>query len=500
MPLYTATATATASASATATETIKFPRIYLTGFGTSFTTGSTTTIGESDISLEDAIQKAQEKANEIAINDAQTDAITIADYKAEKNFLNYRERVLSNNNEDLSSNDKNLTATSTIYPWQYGKIQGYLLWQGNFVGSSPKTQYFFTKTTAPQISYEYPSNNVAGSGTYTYSKCTIPTNQGINCVVLFTGFSNIKDVFNNLTNYTTGANMYDTAFLYFKNNNITNYLLSLSIGGGTTTGEWNLGKNGAIYSIYEAVTKKGYGFQYTESSGSVLSGTGTGTLNSAYNSLFMDIETCQYGNGSTGQDFINLFNYIKKDGRSTFTNNDGNLLYQMIIIVSMAHSCSNYGGQGQDVFSTLYSDSTGSYDYICPQLYTQNVGSTNEYAANSNILWTGTPATTGTSFQSSLSVSQQFIQYGLNMILPAINLPNLYNTGGTNDGNPPNLYYYQYSSNNTNPPTEDVSGWITIPYTKDTGAVSFFNSIFGIEQPDIGGYIQWIDGTLTNIN
>jgi hypothetical protein len=149
---------------------------------------------------------------------------------------------------------------------------------------------------------------------------------------------------------------------------------------------------------------------------------------------------------------------------------------------------------------SLNKDGTGTSSTLT--LRGNSTGFTGSFvvAANSNILWTGTPATTGTSFQSSLSVSQQFIQYGLNMILPAINLPNLYNTGGTNDGNPPNLYYYQYSSNNTNPPTEDVSGWITIPYTKDTGAVSFFNSIFGIEQPDIGGYIQWIDGTLTNIN
>ena len=82
------------------------------------------------------------------------------------------------------------------------------------------------------------------------------------------------------------------------------------------------------------------------------------------------------------------------------------------------------------------------------------------------------------------------------MVLPIINLSNLYTTGGTNDGLYPNLYWYQASGNNVNPPSESASGWITIPYNKDTGVVNFFNSIFGQTVTSLGGYIQWIDGTL----
>lgn len=153
-----------------------------------------------------------------------------------------------------------------------------------------------------------------------------------------------------------------------------------------------------------------------------------------------------------------------------------------VLLLCVAHSCSNYNGTGQSVVSTLLSDSTGSYDYFQTQMYTENVGTTNEYCANYNILWTGT-----TGFVYYLSQNANYNTYGNTFLLPAIYFANLYNTAGTNTPGNPNLYFYQSSGNATNP--------ITISYTNDTGVNAFFQAITGISE-SIGGYVQWVNGTV----
>jgi hypothetical protein len=124
-------------------------------------------------------------------------------------------------------------------------------------------------------------------------------------------------------------------------------------------------------------------------------------------------------------------------------------------------------------------------------MYTQNVGTTNEYCANYNILWTGS-----NSFSYYLSQNANFINYGNYFILPAINLANLYTGPGTNTTGYPNLYFYQSSSNTTSTLTETASGYVTVPYSTDTGVTSFFQAITGNSDP-LGGYIQWVNGTLS---
>lgn len=375
------------------------------------------------------------------------------------------------------------------YVWKE-QIKGYYYWQGNFVGSSPKVQYYFNQVSASQQSYQQPSNLVSTSSQFNYYGNNLPPN--LNTIILFTGYSNAKDALNNLTNYTTGINMYTNAKNYFQSNGITNYLLSLCFGGGVnSTGGWDTGAGGAIYSIYEACTKKGVQFSYQETgTGNAMSGTGTGILDYSYNSLTFDIETWGYlgTSGSTGTDFINLFNYIKNNPNSNFYS------WEMIIIVTVAHSCSNYNGTGQQVVSDLLMDSTGSYDFISPQLYTQNVGTTNEYCANYNILWANTGS--NDNFVYYLSKNKNFIKYGLGMILPSVYNNNLLNTGGTNNSSPPNLYFYQSSSNDVNPPVGTASGWKQIEYQTDSGAESFFNNIFDYESIELGGSVQWINGDL----
>jgi hypothetical protein len=415
----------------------------------------------------------------------------------------YKENKENKSNIDLFEiNDNNYVGFIVNYPvkcvciinansnpW-VNQINGYYYWQGNFVGSSPATQYYFNSVSGQQINYQQPSNLVPTSSQFNYYGDNLPPN--LNMIVLFTGYSKVSDILSGLKNYTTGTNMYTNAKNYFQSNQVQNYLISLCFGGGVaSTGGWDTGNSGAIYSIYQACTKKGVYFSYEETgNGNVLSGYGDGTLDYSYNSFTFDIETWGYysNTGSTGKDFINLFNYIK-------TNPNSNLYsWEMIIIVTIAHSCSNYNGTGQNVISELLADSTGSYDFISPQLYTQNVGTTVEYCANYNILWSDTGS--NDNFVYYLSQNKNFIKYGLGMILPSLFYNGLLNTGGSNDSNPPNLYFYQSSSNNSNPPIGTASGWKQINYQTDKGAGLFFNSIFYQSNVNLGGCVQWVNGDL----
>lgn len=379
---------------------------------------------------------------------------------------------------NLLSNKYNVNA----YPWKE-QIKGYYYWQGKFVGSSPTTQYYFNSVSAPQLSYQEPNNLTSTEGQFNYYGDNLP--DGLNTIVLFTGYSIATDVLNNLTNYTTQTNMYSNAMNYFKSNNIENFLISLCFGGGLSqTGGWYTGINGAIYSIYEACTKKGVSFSYQETdTGNTLNGVGTGLLDYSYNSFTFDIET---GN-SSGMDFLNLFNYIKNNINSTFYS------YEIVIIVSIAHSCSNYDGTGQKVISTILTDKTKSYDFISPQLYTQNVGTMVEYCANYNILWTDTGS--NDSFVYYLKQNENYANFGTSMILPSLFNNNLLITGGTNDAQSPNLYFYQSNSTSSNPPVATASGWKQIDYQVDKGATSFFNTLFETSN-ELGGSIQWNNGDL----
>lgn len=433
----------------------------------------------------DEIEKHIFKTNKKTIDDK----IIISSMDIKMLFDNF---VLNNNNLiKLHEFTKMLQIKYNILvlPWTE-QIVGYYYWQGNFINSP--TQYYFDKVTSPQISYQNPDNLVSTSSQFNYYGDTIPS--GLNTIILFSGYSKATDVLNNLTNYTTGINMYNNAMNYFKNNNIKNFLISLCFGGGIdTTGGWNTGVDGAIYSIYQACTKNGVNFSYVETeTGNILNGVGTGLLDYSYNSFTFDIETwnstISNSTGSSGMDFINLFNYIKNNSNSNFYT------YEMIIILTISHSCSNYNGKGQQVISEILSDKTKSYDFISPQLYTQNVGTMNEYCANYNILWMDDG--TNDSFVYYLNQNTNYSIYGTSMILPSLFNNNLLSTGGTNNSNPPNLYFYQSNSSDLNPPIATASGWKTISYSTDYGANDFFNKIFN-SNVGLGGSISWINGILS---
>lgn len=403
------------------------------------------------------------------------------------------------------------------YPWSGGEIKGYFYWQGNFIGgsSSPTTQYFAGYVSAPQEPYQDQdnpgvSNIVQAQAQFNYYGNNFPDD--LNAIFLFSGYSNAAKALSAVVNYTTNTNMYTNAAQYFIDQGLNvgsgEALLGICFGGGNENGAWNTGESGAVYSIYQAVTQEGCPFSYKETgTGQTLSGIGSGILNDDYNCLVFDIEEWTGPSGSTAEDFLNLFHYIKTDSNSNYaffeTQQD------VKIIVTIAHSCSNYNtsvaqtaiDSGQSVCSGLYEASGWDpcpYDYISPQMYTQNCGTTNEYCANYNIYWktgyVGLPL-----FVTLISSNSNFRDYGVNFILPAINLGNLYKTGGTNDLNPSNLYFWQ-SSSNTNPVlTESASGNAILPYPVDSGVVGFFNGIFETDNPNLGGYAQWVNGTLDNI-
>jgi hypothetical protein len=424
----------------------------------------------------------------------------------------------------VSETDFTTSTGSSITPWSGGVINGYFMWQGNFVNYSPTTQYFAYTVSKPQTnptSSTIKSNITYNHAAYNYTSDVTPpdTDVSYNAIFMFSGASNVTDALNANINYTTGTNNYTTARNYFTNAGISNYLLSLTIGGGyDLTGSWNTGSAGAIYSLYQAVTSAGSSFGYVETGTGkdvTLTGVGLGTLypinqgTMGYNSICLDIETWGAGPGadpsgnyygSSGQDFLNVCNYIKRSPRSLFS------VSGCTIILTIAHSCSNYNGTGYDTITTILSDASGSYDYISPQLYTTNVGTTTEYTQNSNLPWNNQDPSNTTNFLYFLNKNLNFQTYGGGFILPALNFLGLLTAGGSNDGNAPNLYWYESSTSSTTPPVFSPNSYAseTISnYSSDTGTEDFFEAVFGdnaltLTQP-LGGAIQWVNGSL-NIN
>ena len=100
------------------------------------------------------------------------------------------------------------------------------------------------------------------------------------------------------------------------------------------------------------------------------------------------------------------------------------------------------------------------------------------------------------SFEYFISLNTNYGIYGLNMMIPALNFAYLYNSGGSNAGYSPNLYFYQKSINSSTTLVENPSGYRVITYTIDTGAIAFYNAILSKTSTTLGGYMQWVNGTL----
>ena len=399
------------------------------------------------------------------------------------------------------------------YPWSGNEIKGYYYWTvSSGISINANSLNFATNVTSDQVMTQgigSPDSYISytTSGTYTlYS--SLPA--GLNSIFIFTGQADINTIINN--NYDEVC--YNNAVSYL-NSNANPYLIGLVVGGGTpSTGGWNLT---VIQNLYAAVTKSDAPhFTYVDSTGTTQNVTGNGKLTNNYNCLVFDIECYNGTYAPKASDFTNLFYYIKNGTGSTFNQTTGSA---MKIIVTMSHSISNYNaGSGTTSKASdlvdLYASST--YDYISPQLYTVNAGTTNEYCANSSCDWTSVNGTNNDNVIDNLKTNSNFTTYGLNMILPSINLTCLYSTGGSNNNSPANLYWSQTGDNTSYNesqagflPIENTYGTVnrvqigdyyynqyTSNYT-DTGAVDFFNTIFGASGQTLGGYIQWVNGSVT---
>jgi hypothetical protein len=343
----------------------------------------------------------------------------------------------------------------------------------------------------------------SATSTFTYSSSNIPS--GTNVIHLYTNNSNASAAVTASGNYGASG-PFGTAYNYFKTYTGGPHIISLALGGPLASGSWDSGTGGAIYSIYQAVTKSGYSFGYTEyhndGTTAYLTGTGKGTLNNNFNGLLFDIQQYSYGgSGSSGQDFLNLFQYIKYGTTSTFYDPVSGTSYQMIITVAFLHSGPYWGGYGTTLMKTILEDEIGntsgkySYNLLAPEFFTQgNLGKMNEYCSGF-IPWTGSD-----SFFSYAESNTNFQTYNVNMITPLLVSANLFTTSGSNTSGNPNNYWFQSSgpaSSIINPPTATNSGYVTIPYTTDTGSKDFFNTVFASGVTSSGGYVQWMNGTLS---
>ena len=399
-----------------------------------------------------------------------------------KNYLN------NNPNGPTNLNPSSLSK----YPWLGGEIKGYYLWNKPYQ-TSPIN--LFSQVVNTQVQDGTPQSSNNGADSFLTEATNIPYKydpnipKEMNCITLFSQYSNVVLAMEN-----SKPNYIKYAIPYFNNYNKP-YLLNLSLGGGLDEGAWLTGKYGAIYCVYEAVTEYGKPFSYIESSTqNTYCGIGTGILapietnccTTPYNSLLFDVEIFT----SSGIDFLNLFNYIKTNPNSTYDEN-------CIIIVDVSHSCSNNNGNGYSTISSLLENTAvplPTYDYISPILYTQNIGVINEYCANNQILW-DTRSENNMSFIELVRKNPLYQKHGVNIILPSIYFARLYNSGGNNNQNFPNLYYYQSSSNSDNPLDCMPAGTDqNISYDIDFGAVGFFTNIFKSNSNGLGGFIQWVNG------
>jgi hypothetical protein len=455
--------------------------------------------------------------------------------------------TVSNNN---GIGVKSTVVSTTNYPWGGGEINSFWYWEGNYASSSgssaPLTnQGWYTGVSSSQPPDLSTSNLISTtSGTFTYygsNSSTFVFPEGLNSIMLFIGFSNANLSLGQYYayNYTMNTQMLNDTYNYFGISDISDaenrYLIAMSVGGGNSyTGGWTTGvptasvnnpydnpSVGGIYSMYQQCTPEGVSFTYTEyGTGTAVTQTGTGVCSgytnltqgptgngvnasglyslTQFNCLAFDIEDGSSVNGyssSNAQDFLNLFQYIKTNPNSVFYSTG------VTIIVTISHSCSE--NIGSSVIAPLLSANPCYYDYISPQLYTCNVGTTNEYCANNQIPWSPAWSSESTSetFTSLLEQNSTYSTYGLNMIIPSINYANIYNSAGSNPyPYYPNLYWYEtdYSIQNAPPaPTTDSVSAGTINYSVDTGAVGFFQEMFN-SSSSLGGYIEWVNGTSTS--
>jgi hypothetical protein len=187
--------------------------------------------------------------------------------------------------------------------------------------------------------------------------------------------------------------------------------------------------------------------------------------------LVLDIES---GDSGLGSAFCDLLQTAKNNGLTT--------------IVTISHAVpygfTDYRDLMTNILQCIY------LDHISPQLYTQDIGTMNEYiscGSDKDFYW-----------DEFVELVKSNPNYSSNMILPSIFLYNemiyskcggLFYSGGTNSGNPPN---FGYNSSSSSCNCEGKQSIYPSEFKIDNGANTFFTLLFGVES--IGGAIQWVNG------
>jgi len=259
---------------------------------------------------------------------------------------------------------------------------------------------------------------------------TIPS--GTNQVYLFTGYVDPQAAINCAEPY------YSKTTLFPK--------VGICLGGGNDNGRWSAD---AINKIIESINNGDF---------------------SKYSIIVFDIEI---GDAGLATLFNTLFETTKSKGLS--------------VIVTVSHS-SPYGfADSADLMKSILQ--CPNVDYFSPQLYTQDIGTMNEYISGP-LSWAD--------FAIALKSNPNYGNRQGNLILPSIFLYNemvyskcggLFYSGGTNTGNPPN---FGYNSSGTSCNCDSKQDIYPPEFTEDTGANDFFTLLFGL--PYIAGAIQWVNG------
>jgi len=289
----------------------------------------------------------------------------------------------------------------------------------------------------------------------------------------------------NYASYTNGSSNisnYQVALNYLLANTPASYIIGVMLGGG---GSVDVSNPGYWTSTYISNIKSA--LLSTTASTKLQFGANYVSGYPAYNAILFDIET---GDAGLGNQFIDLFQTAKSLGFK--------------IMFCINHSCP-YGFTDAVSLMELILPST-YIDYVVPQLYTENIGTMNEYVSNDQLVWIDTSDTTTTTFvkllKSNPSYSSQMLIPGLLLYnqMPNSGTGGLFYSGGTNTGNYPNCFCFDGSGSGcacqgTGTPTPDPAaknypdGFTT---SLDPGANSFICSLFGASS--IGGAIQWVNG------
>jgi hypothetical protein len=271
-----------------------------------------------------------------------------------------------------------------------------------------------------------------------------------------------------------------------------NYLVGIMFGGGgdavnTNVAYWTSSTIAAIQDAIEAGSSSSSGLIYSATPTTVSSGYGM-----TFNLLAFDIEV---GDPGLLEDFQSLFQAARDAG--------------FLVMVIFNHTCS-YGisDAGTTLLPGLFK--CPYVNFISPEIYTENIGTMNEYVANTQIPWMGVNSlgNPNASFESFVRINPNYKNGQI--LLPSILLYNsmpysncggLYYSGGTNTGNPPNWTSYDGSGSGCtcdNPQVASSGNQITnyppgFTTNPDPGANTFLCNVFGC--PSIGGAVQWVNGS-----